>query len=154
MHIYENPEEAKEKGKIARKFMEDNFSLESMGEQLDGHFIRIMESEKFKSRRYEINDFCFRFLFSFFSFVLLYFQFNLKGIIFSFLRVDFNVSFIALFVMIYLIYIANIRNLNYIIVFCKCYYSEYQYNHCNMFYYILMTLKRSNQNILFVSSTV
>ena len=50
LHIYENPEEAKEKGKIARKYMEDNFSLKSMGEQLNEHFTRIIESETFKSR--------------------------------------------------------------------------------------------------------
>ena len=110
--IYENPKEAKKKGKIARKCMEDTFSLKSFGEQLDEHFIRIIESEKFKSRRYKkiiflLFIYChfFVFLSSFFHFCLFYFRFSIFSI--KIKVIADNVYCIALFVMTYLIYIAK-----------------------------------------------
>ena len=49
-HVYENREEAKEKGLIARKDIGERFSLQVMGKILTKHFERILNSQIFKSR--------------------------------------------------------------------------------------------------------
>jgi hypothetical protein len=48
--VYENGEEAKEKGLIARKDIVERFSLQVMGKILTKHFERILNSQMFKSR--------------------------------------------------------------------------------------------------------
>ena len=49
-HVYENRDEAKEKGLIARQNIVERFSLSIMGNILSKQFERILNSDLFKSR--------------------------------------------------------------------------------------------------------